>query len=99
MLAEAKDRDNQQALRRYHDEGEETREWRMGFRDFTAEDHNASSSSAAGRPTATWQRCERAPRRFRLCVRWTTEDRAAWAPPRAAARSAVPNPSGSAVAG
>ena len=96
LLAEAKDRE-QQALTRYHEEGEGTWEWRMGFRDFTAEDQRRLVKLRRW-PTDRYRAAMRESPRDLEFVRWATEDLAAWEAARAAARTASPDPSTPAVA-
>ena len=96
LLTEAKDRE-QQALRRCQEEGEETSEWCMGFRDFTAEGQRRLVK-LRGWPTDRYIAAMRESPQDLTFVRWTTEDLAAWEAARAAARTASPDPPGPAAA-
>lgn len=90
VLAEATERERE-ALKRCHEEGEGTWEWRMSFRDFTAEDQRRLVT-LRGWPTDRYMDAMREDPKNLAYVRWTAEDLAAWEAARARARNSSSEP-------
>lgn len=89
VLTEARERERQ-ALKRYHEEGEPTWEWRMRFRDFTAEDERRLVK-LRGWPTDSYMQKVRESPGDLAQVRWTAADLAAWETTRARASAGSPD--------
>ena len=90
VLAEATERERD-ALKRYHEAGEGNWEWRMSFRDFTAEDQRRLVK-LRGWPTDRYMDAMREDPKDLAFVRWTTDDLASWEAARARARAASSDP-------
>ena len=91
LLADAKDRERR-ALQRHHEEGAETWNWRMGFRDFTTEDQQRLVK-LRGWPTDRYMKEVRESPKDVAHARWSAEDLAAWETARAEASANLPDPS------